>query len=185
MVAVSHNVGPGMTRGQGVKDNEIRGLLLQRYYERRREGIQALEPSEFGGRLTKEEINHVSVQLIENGLVGGEVAESMDQGLQEVFGRITAQGVDVVEGSARAPISIHLTQDKSITVTGSQGVVIGDSNTQSVRMEIDKLVQAIDGSSASATEKAEAISKLRAFLGLPLVSTLVGGAITFMTGSAS
>ena len=113
-----------------MKDYEIRGLLLQRYYERRREGIQALEPAEFGGKLDKDEINHVSVQLMEYGLIDGEKAESMDQGLQEVFGRITAQGVDVVEGTARAPISINLTEDKSITVTGSHGVVIGDSNTQ-------------------------------------------------------
>lgn len=169
-----------------MKDNEIRGLLLQRYYERRREGgIRALEPAEFGGALTKSDINHVSVQLMEHGLIDGEKNESADLGLQEVYGHITARGVDVVEGSAQAPISIHLTQDKSITVTGSNGVVIGDSNTQMLHLQMDKLVQAINDASVPEAEKAEAKSRLRAFLELPLVSTLVGGALTFVTGMAS
>ena len=50
---------------------------------------------------------------------------------------------------------------------------------------MEKLIQAIDGSSVTEAEKAEAKSKLRAFLELPLVSTLVGGALTLLTGAAS
>lgn len=44
------------------------------------------------------------------------------------MGRITARGIDVVEGNARAPITVTL-HHHSVSVSHSSNVQIGDSNT--------------------------------------------------------
>jgi hypothetical protein len=49
-----------------MKDTEIRGLLLRKYYERRRNGLVGLTPDDFDGQLSQEEILWVSSQLGEH-----------------------------------------------------------------------------------------------------------------------
>ena len=168
-----------------MKDNEIRGLLLQRYYDRRRDGMVQLEDADFGGRLSDEDIAHVSVQLLEHGLVNGQKLEGMSEGLIAVMARITAHGVDVVEGTAKSPIAIHLIQDRSIKISDSHGVVIGDSNTQTVNLQIGKIFEAIDRSSVSESEKIQAKSKFVELLKLPVFSTLAASALALWQNSAS
>jgi hypothetical protein len=100
-----------------------------------------------------------------------------DFGLINGMGQISASGVDVVEGAKTPPIAI---QFQNITVSGSSNVAIGDSNVQTVNIQIDKIVQAIDNSPGAAVEKEEAKSLLRKFLAHPLVSTIVDAAVKAM-----
>ena len=52
-----------------MKDIEIGGLLLQKYYEHRRQGFYLTTPEDFNGQLTKEEVLYVSDQLGQQGLL--------------------------------------------------------------------------------------------------------------------
>lgn len=94
-----------------------------------------LEPTDFEYQLTAEDIKHVSAQLLEHGLIKGIRHENVSEGLRAVSGQITAHGIDVIEGAIQSPISIHFVEDKSINVSGSQGVVIGNSNEQTLNSE--------------------------------------------------
>ena len=89
-------------------------------------------------------------------------------------GRITAGGIDVIEGTAPAPISITL-HDHSVSVTGSTNVQIGNANTQSVQLEIKKILTKIDQTGASQPEKQEAKSLLERLSNNALLVSLVGG----------
>ena len=116
----------------------------------------------------------MSVQLMQHGLIEGQKLEGMSEGLVGVMARITAHGVDVAEGEAKSPIAIHFHEDKSVNITGSQGVVVGNSNVQTLDFDVQKLIQAIDGSTVTEAEKREAKSKLAEFLRLPMVGSLLG-----------
>jgi hypothetical protein len=92
--------------------------------------------------------------------------------LPEGMGRITNLGVDVVEGNTAAPIAISI--DRSISVSGSTHVQIGDGNVQDLHMNADKIVGAINRSTATGAEKEEAKSLLARLLDNPILSRIVG-----------
>lgn len=161
-----------------MKDTEIRGLLLEKYYEKRRlpDEVQ-LTPLDFAVELTEEEIGSVSAQLGEHGLIEWLDATPLD-GPPCGFGRITAKGIDVVEGSTTPPIAVHIhDHTRAINVHGSTNVVVGDGNIQNVSSSVQALLNAIDESAGTADQKAEAKSQLKKFLEHPLVAALAGGAI--------
>jgi hypothetical protein len=160
-----------------MKDADIRGIVLKKYYEHRREGYIGLTPLDFDDRLTEADIFHIASQLGEHGLIHWRAVEAIG-GDRAGSGKISAAGIDVVEGTATSRIAIHV--DKSINVSNSTDVQIGSRNKQTLHVEIEHLVAAINGSQASAAEKAEAKSLLRKFLEHPLVSTIVGGAINLL-----
>jgi len=64
----------------------------------------------------------------------------------------------------------------NINITGSQGVPIGDYNTQNVRTVLEAMVSQIDQADAPDKDKTEAKSRLKAFLTHPLVTGILGGA---------
>ena len=90
------------------------------------------------------------------------------------MGKISARGADVVEGSVASPISIVLDQSHHVAVHHSSNVQIGNENVQDVTIHFEKLVSAIDKSSASEKDKKEAKSLLKKFLEHPLVSSIAG-----------
>jgi hypothetical protein len=103
-----------------MKDTEIRWLLLQRYYEKRREGFTIPTLKDFDGKLSEEDILYGSDELGQLGLIewksvkdGGRIAAGM--------GRITPRGVEVVEGEAQSPVSVDRSkQDYNIKGSSSQ-----------------------------------------------------------------
>jgi hypothetical protein len=157
-----------------MKDGELRGIVLEKFYELRNQQpslinvlvlpeIVSLDPNV--NRLV-----NVCEQLGEYGLIHWESMNTTTT--VGGMGKITARGVDVVEGTVLAPITVAL-HDHSISVSQSSNVQIGDSNIQGVeRLRIDKLIAAIDHSEASFTEKAEAKSLLERLAGGPLWTVL-------------
>jgi hypothetical protein len=85
---------------------------------------------------------------------------------------ITGLGVDVVEGNVRSPIAITI--DRRVTGSGSSHVQVGDGNVQDIHMTADKIVAAINSSTASEAEKEKAKSLLQRVLENPLLSTVTG-----------
>ena len=159
-----------------MKDTELRGLLLQRYYESRRGGFFLPTPSDAPGGVTERDILDISTQLAQHALIewiplraGGHDVTGM--------GKITALGVDVVEGKTAADVKVEFVQHNTINITGSSNVVVGDNNNQLVKHHVGDLLQLIESASASPAEKNEAKSLLRRFLEHPLIAALAGGAI--------
>ncbi len=114
-----------------MKDVELRGVILEKFYEVRNQEPSLVDPRGLPGLelIEPDEIRIFSIceQLDEHGLLRW---QSM-RGLQTYggMGHISARGVDVVEGTATAPIAMTF---HSISVSQSSNVQIGDSNIQHV-----------------------------------------------------
>lgn len=157
-----------------MKDSEIRGLILRYYYDRRREGWSLPKPEDLGGSITEQDILHVADQLAEHHLLEWRKIGSHGE-LRAGTGKINAFGIDVVEGGTRSELKVELVQNKTININGSTNVVVGDNN--SVSQSVRDLLTAIESSSGTPEQKAEAKSLLRKFLDHPLLSAVAGGAI--------
>jgi hypothetical protein len=119
-------------------DGDLRGVVLQKFYDLRNlpgmlnavslPELQAIEPDQY-------RLHVICEQLREHGLIKGVSLDSLNT--FGSMGRITAHGVDVVEGTARAPITVTL-HDHRISVRQSSNVQIGDSNAITQTMGIQR-----------------------------------------------
>jgi hypothetical protein len=158
-----------------MKDNEIRGIVLQKFYDDRRNQAVRQSISDFiqTADFDQNDLFRACEQLAEHGLIkwSSPIRTKGETDIGHV--KITARGVDVVEGNIGSPIAI--TFDQSVSVHSSSNVQIGSHNVQDISIQIGKLVSAIDHSTASDEQKAEAKSLLRKFLEHPLVASIAGG----------
>jgi hypothetical protein len=157
-----------------MKDAEWRGLILQRLYDIRHIndgsttipdglGLDGLVPSGNDNLLA-----NVADQLKQHNLIGfSEFIAPRRMGRA----KITAFGVDVVEGTKVSEITITI--DQSTNVHHSQHVQVGKGNIQNTG-DIHKLNVAIDESHATLTEKDEAKSLLRKITENPLLVSILG-----------
>ena len=156
-------------------DNELRGIILKKYYERRRTQHIRLFSSDFSIPIDEKDILYVCDQLAEHGLIHWHSFKADGEGIVDGVGHISAFGVDVVEnGGVGAPIKISFDQSTHVSVHSSSGVQIGDSNMQGDSINLNQLVEAINKSAAAPQEKSDAKAKLKAFLKHPLVTTIIG-----------
>lgn len=157
-----------------MKDTEMRGLLLSRYHEHRREAWWYPNESDVNGALNLDDIFYISEQLAEAGLIDWRPIRSLGTQHYEGMGHISALGIDVIEGEARAPFSIVI---KNYSVNGDNFGIVGDSNSQSIEPQIELIVSSIDKSSHDEKEKKEAKGLLKKFLEHPLVTAIAGAAV--------
>jgi len=80
--------------------------------------------------------------------------------------------VDVIEGTARAPITIVM-RDHSISVAGSTNVQIGNANQQNFVNHVASLMSAIDRMEASEPAKKEAKGLIEKISSNPLVIAVI------------
>ena len=155
-------------------DNEMRGVVLQKFYELRRQGNITPEPSDFDPPIPSEDLFHICEQLGDHGLLDWQPLRGL--GVDSGMGRITALGVDVVEtkGSS-SPIGITFTHTQHISINHSQAVQIGSGNIQSFSIVVDNFITQLEQANASEEEKKEAKARLKAFLEHPLVTSVLGG----------
>lgn len=159
-------------------DKELRGIVLNRFYERRRENDQSfivLTEDDFDEGINRNEAISICGQLAEKGLLSKWKQNMEGSGSTYGTGKISAFGVDVVEGSATPPIAIKIDRSKHITVSASQNVQVGNSNHMELTDVISELSHAIEKSNGSEKEKEEAKSLLKSFLSHPLVAAITGG----------
>ena len=114
-----------------MKDTKLRGIVLSAFYEQRRGDMYCPTPQEFGGIMTERDLASISEQLGEHGLLNWKSIRYLD-GNHTGMGRISALGIDVVEGVATPDIKVEFVQSKTINVSGSSNVVVGNNNTMSV-----------------------------------------------------
>ena len=89
-----------------MKDTQLRGIVLAKYYESRRSHPFTPKPNDFDPPIQIEEILSISDQLGDHGLIKWEGIRFLD-GTGTGFGKITAFGIDVVEGEATSEIKIE------------------------------------------------------------------------------
>jgi hypothetical protein len=157
-------------------DSELRGLLLDRYYQRRKERLIGLAPSDFDGKLNEQDILTMAGQLADHGLIHWRPNRGHG-GIGGGMGTITAAGVAVVESKAGAPLDILLPHDQSLHGPAAPAVMPAGETRHSVGAAIERLARAIDESEASAAQKRAATVLLRAFQEHPLVCSMVQGAV--------
>ncbi|MEY4386863.1 MAG: hypothetical protein RLY20_2146 [Verrucomicrobiota bacterium] len=162
-----------------MKDHELRAVVLQKYYDLRHRGyfrwdevgdeIEESFPFKTFGELARICKQLADYNLIEWNPTLGNNGEPVAGG-----GEITAFGSDVIEGTAKAPITITLDQ-RHIHIEGSSNVQIGNANVQGVALHIEQILRRIENSDASTEDKANAKSKLNEFLSHPAVTAILGG----------
>ena len=104
-----------------MRDSELRGLILEALYNQRRKNLVNLDQELGGLPVPHSATESILRQLVKKGLV--------ERPIQSLNGlgnaRITAYGIDVVQGTTRPPLSILLHQ--RIT---AQDVQVGEGNIQ-------------------------------------------------------
>ena len=142
-------------------------------------------------------VSSESITIMEKSLdidEGDHVARLIPSGKEELYRVLSA---DYSSGLLSIPASYTLKVQKTtalnaapqtsksttINIHHSTGVQVGDYNTQHIQATFNELLQQIDQSSASPTEKAEAKGRLAAFLEHPLVVSVLGSAAGVLLGS--
>lgn len=158
-----------------MNDNALRGKLLQELYDNRREPWSQIGLN-LANSPTAQETVRIAEQLSQHNLIEFKMLNRHIGGQA----RITAFGVDVIEGTATSPISVSVGATDTINISNSSNVQIGDNNAQVINDGVRALVKTINESGASQAEKDDAKSLLSKFLTHPLVSAAVGGAIALL-----
>ncbi|MFZ1091124.1 MAG: hypothetical protein WAN75_18170, partial [Xanthobacteraceae bacterium] len=104
-----------------MRDNELRGLILEALYNQRRNDLVNLDRGLGALPVQHGATESILRQLVKKGLIERPVQPLNGLG----NARITAYGIDVVQGTTRPPLSILLHQ--RITV---QDVQVGEGNIQ-------------------------------------------------------
>lgn len=159
-----------------MKDTELRGLLLQVFYKRRREHWFLPKAQELGVEVSEEDILQVCDQLAQHGMLEWKSLKSHGN-VNAGMGKISAFGIDVVEQEAKPDIKVTFVQNQNINISGSTNVVVGDHNTQAITQTVRGLISIIESSSAPPEQQAEAKSLLRKLLEHPLLAAVAVGAI--------
>lgn len=125
---------------------------------------------------------------------GDHVARPIPSGKEELYLVLSAdysQGLHSIPPSytlkvrKTTALSTRPAEMKSTTINihNSNGIQVGDYNTQHLQATFNELIQRIEQSSASSAEKAEATSRLAAFLKHPLVVSVLGSAAGAVLGA--
>lgn len=119
-----------------MKDSELRGLMLQQFYDRRRDGFIGYKTGnipaiEFPPGVDEQDALRTCAQLGENGLIKWQ--NHVSHGIHNFgAGQITARGVSVIEDGARPPIEIRIDRShnvQNVHIAGSSCLWVID-NTQ-------------------------------------------------------
>src|SRR5690242_13850079 len=110
---------PKTRKGAAVRDTELQNIVLQEFYDHRSEDWHNPVANVSDGDRAKATIR-VSEQLRQHGLIEWKGL----QGALTGMGKITAFGIDAIEGKAKPPPGIH------IAIRDSHNVQIGDRNVQ-------------------------------------------------------
>lgn len=166
-----------------MKDSEVRGLVLQVLYERRSDRNFRPESNHFDSKIDASTLARVVEQLEQHGLVEAKLLDYIGEKNREImWARITAHGVDVIEGDTQADLRIEFVQHhNTYNISNSTNVAIGDNNQQTVKHSVEELMKVIESSGGSEEAKSEAKGLLRKTLEHPLLASVAGAAIGLLS----
>jgi hypothetical protein len=176
-----------------MKDTDLRGIVLQQFYDNRKHGqigvgYDGMVQLEVTNHAPKPDLLRICSQLKEHGLIQWDavVATSAGGGYEAVAGagRISARGIDVIEGGAVSTIALKIDNSQHThTVNVSGGSVgnlqVGGANNtqqQNVTHAVERLLATIDESGGTDEDKVVAKSKFAAFVHGAIKAASEGGA---------
>src|SRR5258708_2270265 len=130
-----------------LKDNELRSLILKKYYDRRGEGEFQWKTEDFADvdpnlEVDQHDLYRACEQLADAGLIEWQAVAGHNGQTIGGFGRIKGAGVDVIEGTAPSPIPIHIDQSHHFTITSGHHNIVGDENVQLENITIEQVARA-------------------------------------------
>lgn len=153
-----------------MKDNELRGLALQAFYDRRK--LNDVEPPTTAwvdGKASSEDLFRICKQLGDHGLL------DWHQTYESGAGSITTLGIDVIEGERQPEIALKLVQNfTNNSITNSSNAIIGSNNSQSVSSALFDILRAIEESPSDDASKNHSKSLLAQFAGSPVMAQIIG-----------
>lgn len=161
-----------------MKDTELRAVVLQALYDKRRDEKRYLGYEDFDLDISKDDFLRIADQLEEHGLI--EWKPLIGSQGQRVDGRgyITGDGVSAIETDGEdSPLRIEMPVTQNINISHSQGIQVGDHNTQNIVSAIESIIHEIEASDASPAEKAEAKSKIKDAITHPLTAATFGAGL--------
>ena len=161
-----------------MRDDELRGAILQRFYDHRHRGL--LQLADILAAVYPAEpllVASVSERLAQAGLIEWKTSRSM--AAVGGLGRITPVGVDVVEGHREPSIRLAL-RDRGVLGGAAVAAPTGAGPSGTRSAQVDRALAAIDKISSPASEKAAAKALIRQLAGDPLAWGALG--VLFSTG---
>jgi hypothetical protein len=159
-------------------DSQARDLILKSLYAIRKEGEVPLTPDKLALTIPNGDLLRVANQLKQQGLIAGQFQENYSTSSGEftfATGKLTASGIDVVEGTPLQELGIKFVTNVN-NINGSTNVIVGNNNQQTIGDSLINISQLISASSYSVSEKEAAKSILRAFLEHPVSTAVLGAA---------
>ncbi|MEO7300219.1 MAG: hypothetical protein ABI042_16770 [Verrucomicrobiota bacterium] len=158
-----------------MNDTDLQPIVLQRYYDLRSRGLfqwcevpdDHFPPVESYGQLAR-----ICSQLAEENLIDWRPTLGGDGEPVAGVGQIKARGVRVIEGKEESPIAFTINHNNIHNPTNVQ---LGNHNSISTVINVEKFNAAIEHSSFSQVEKAQAKSALSKFLEHPVIAAIAGG----------
>ena len=157
-----------------MKDTELQKVVLQTFYDLRHQGRfqwcevpeEKMPPVESYAQLAR-----ICSQLAEEDLIDWDPILDGNGEPCAGAGQIKARGVRVIEGGEKPPVGMIINNNFG----NPTNVQVGNHNSISTVINVDKINTAIDNSKFSAGEKSEAKSLLSKFLEHPVTAAIIGG----------
>jgi hypothetical protein len=157
-----------------MKDNEIRGIVLKHFYEKKDQHSLTIRLDDFEEKFSQETLSRIcrhldQTHLIENWCSNNNIVNTNEIGR----GRISPKGIDIVEGKEEPSLSINFTNNKKTynqTIFGSNNSTLaGENNSQNINSSINDILNYINNSTISENERNEAKLQFSKFLKHPAV----------------
>lgn len=128
---------------ESVNDNELRGIVLKRFYEHRKESHIVLSEDDFENKYSYSDLKRICKQLEEYNLINKWHPTSTGRGPTIGIGQLSALGADVIEGIEAPPVSITINDNKQINISSSENIQVGNQNTLNANTHIENLLSGV------------------------------------------
>lgn len=159
-----------------MKENELRVIVLKKFYENRLNGYYEPTVEELKIDISQEHIFNICEQLKQKKLIEWKALCHYMGQVAVGQGKITAFGIDVIEGTQTSPY-INMT---SISISDSTNVIVGDNNNLNVDQSVRELINFIEKSEATPQNKEEVKGILRKLLENPIFTGVSANIISLL-----
>mgnify|MGYP007055198744 CR=1 FL=1 len=164
-----------------MKDSDLRALVLKKFYEERKKDKYFPKAEDFP-EVDIDDIYRVCSQLAEHNLL--KAWQAIGRPVSNGNGIISADGVDVIEGTKKPSIAISVTNNnQSISVgniSKASNLTIGNDNTVSIESNLKEIIEMLKSSDSSKEEKEAALTLLKGFISHPLVASMAGASLSLL-----
>jgi len=158
-------------------DNELRSIVLKQFYEQRRGDYYVPTPQKLDIDISADDILQICDQLAQHQLLSWKSLSTFGH-IHDGIGKITAYGIDVIEGTQTTPYIMKIENMTTVNISDSKNVVVGNNNTQNITQSMHELIEYINNSNVTEQEKNAAKGSFKKLLEHPIFATVIGNVIS-------